>query len=104
MLASDPMAQFARWLAEAGERGVPQPTAMVLATTSADDDGGAPRARTVLLKDHGPDGFTFYTNRTSRKGRDLADACRGLCRLPLVRDGPPGHRGGPRAAAVPGRQ
>jgi pyridoxamine 5'-phosphate oxidase len=72
MLASDPMAQFAQWLAEAGARGVPQPTAMVLATTSADDDGGAPRARTVLLKDHGPDGFTFYTNRTSRKGRDLA--------------------------------
>jgi pyridoxamine 5'-phosphate oxidase len=70
MLASDPMAQFAQWLAEAGARGVPQPTAMVLATSSADGDG--PRARTVLLKDHGPDGFTFYTNRTSRKGRDLA--------------------------------
>jgi pyridoxamine 5'-phosphate oxidase len=26
----------------------------------------------VLLKEHGPDGFTFYTNRTSRKGQDLA--------------------------------
>jgi pyridoxamine 5'-phosphate oxidase len=71
MLASNPMTQFAQWLAEAGARGVPQPTAMVLATTSADHDGG-PRARTVLLKGHGPDGFTFYTNRTSRKGRDLA--------------------------------
>ncbi len=41
---------------------------MVLATTSAE---GRPRARTVLMKAHGPEGFTFYTNRTSRKGQDL---------------------------------
>jgi pyridoxamine 5'-phosphate oxidase len=67
-LAGDPMTQFARWLAQARERGIPEPTAMVLATTSA---GGRPRARTVLLKAHGPEGFTFYTNRTSRKGQDL---------------------------------
>lgn len=69
ILASDPMAQFARWLADAQERGIPEPTAMVLATVSAQ---GRPRARTVLLKAHGRAGFTFYTNRTSRKGRDLA--------------------------------
>jgi pyridoxamine 5'-phosphate oxidase len=69
ILASDPMAQFARWLAAAQERGIPEPTAMVLATVSAQ---GRPRARTVLLKAHDPAGFTFYTNRTSRKGRDLA--------------------------------
>ena len=67
-LAGDPMTQFAGWLAQAQERGIPEPTAMVLATTSA---GGRPRARTVLLKAHGPEGFTFYTNRTSRKGQDL---------------------------------
>jgi pyridoxamine 5'-phosphate oxidase len=67
-MAGDPMTQFAGWLAQAQERGIPEPTAMVLATTSA---GGRPRARTVLLKAHGPEGFTFYTNRTSRKGQDL---------------------------------
>ena len=67
-LAGDPMTQFAGWLAQAQERGIPEPTAMVLATTSA---GGRPRARAVLLKAHGPEGFTFYTNRTSRKGQDL---------------------------------
>jgi pyridoxamine 5'-phosphate oxidase len=67
-LAGDPMTQFAGWMAQARERGIPEPTAMVLATTSA---AGRPRARTVLLKEHGPDGFTFYTNRTSRKGQDL---------------------------------
>ena len=67
-LAGDPMTQFAGWLVQAQERGIPEPTAMVLATTSA---GGRPRARSVLLKAHGPEGFTFYTNRTSRKGQDL---------------------------------
>jgi pyridoxamine 5'-phosphate oxidase len=67
-MAGDPMTQFAGWLARAQEQGIPEPTAMVLATTSAED---RPRARTVLLKAHGPEGFTFYTNRTSRKGQDL---------------------------------
>jgi len=67
-MAGDPMTQFAGWLARAQELDIPEPTAMVLATTSAQ---GRPRARTVLLKAHGPGGFTFYTNRTSRKGRDL---------------------------------
>ena len=68
MMADDPMAQFAVWISEAEARGVPEPTAMVLATTSAD---GRPRARTVLLKAHDQAGFTFYSNWTSRKGRDL---------------------------------
>ena len=68
-MAGDPMAQFARWMADAEALGLPEPTAMVLATVSAE---GRPRARTVLLKAHGQAGFTFYSNRTSRKGRDLA--------------------------------
>ncbi len=67
-MAGDPMTQFAGWLAQARRHGLPEPTAMVLATTSA---ASRPRARTVLLKAHGGDGFTFYTNRTSRKGQDL---------------------------------
>ena len=67
-MAGDPMTQFAGWMAQAHERGIPEPTAMVLATTSAE---GRPRARTVLLKEHGRAGLTFYTNRTSRKGQDL---------------------------------
>jgi pyridoxamine 5'-phosphate oxidase len=69
MMAADPMAQFAHWMSEAEASGLPEPTAMVLATTSAD---GRARARTVLLKSHDQAGFTFYSNRTSRKGRDLA--------------------------------
>ena len=50
--------------------GLPEPTAMVLSTVSADL---RPRARMVLLKASGVTGFTFYTNRTSRKGSDLAE-------------------------------
>jgi pyridoxamine 5'-phosphate oxidase len=68
-MAGDPMTQFALWMSQAELAGVPEPTAMVLATVSA---AGQPRARTVLLKGHDQTGFTFYTNRTSRKGRDLA--------------------------------
>ena len=67
-MAGDPMTQFAGWLAQAQERGIPEPTGMVLATTSVE---GRPRARTVLLKGHDQAGFTFYSNRTSRKGREL---------------------------------
>jgi pyridoxamine 5'-phosphate oxidase len=67
-MADNPMEQFARWMADAAEV-LPEPTAMVLATVSAQ---GLPRARTVLLKHHGQRGFTFYTNMTSRKGQDLA--------------------------------
>jgi pyridoxamine 5'-phosphate oxidase len=67
-MAADPVTQFSRWLAGAAAAGLAEPTAMVLATASPD---GVPRARTVLLKGYGPDGFVFYTNKTSRKGREL---------------------------------
>lgn len=68
-LAADPVVQFSDWLAAAATAGLPEPNAMVLSTVSAQ---GRPRSRTVLLKSHGEDGFVFYTNRTSGKGRDLA--------------------------------
>jgi pyridoxamine 5'-phosphate oxidase len=69
MLDGDPVAQFSAWLADAAAAGLPEHNAMALATVSA---SGQPRARTVLLKSHDADGFVFYTNRTSRKGTDLA--------------------------------
>src|SRR5665213_153208 len=68
-LAVDPMTQFALWLAEVVELGVPEPNAMVLSTADAD---GQPSSRHVLLKGVGPDGFVFFTNYGSRKGRELA--------------------------------
>ncbi len=69
MLAADPVGQFDRWLNDAVAFGMPEPTAMILATVSG---AGEPLARTVLLKGHDAEGFRFFTNRTSRKGSDLA--------------------------------
>jgi pyridoxamine 5'-phosphate oxidase len=69
-LLPDPMAQFRRWLDEARAAGVPLPEAMTLATAGAD---GLPSARMVLLKGAEEDGFRFFTNTESRKGRDLAE-------------------------------
>ncbi len=69
MLAADPVTQFSGWLAEAIAAGLPEANGMVLSTVTGD---GRPRARSVLLKSHGPDGFVFYTNHTSDKGQDLA--------------------------------
>jgi pyridoxamine 5'-phosphate oxidase len=79
MLADDPLAQFARWMADVVAAALPEPTAMVLATVSA---SGSPRARMVLLKGYDSGGFTFYTNRTSRKGSDLAEVPRACLLFP----------------------
>jgi len=65
----DPVAQFRLWFDAAVAAKVPEPNAMTLATVDAD---GRPAARIVLLKDADADGFTFYTNYLSRKGRELA--------------------------------
>lgn len=61
--------QLERWLSDATAGGVPEPTAMVLATADA---AGVPSGRTVLLKDLSADGLVFYTNLGSRKGLDIA--------------------------------
>src|SRR5437870_4110920 len=56
---------------------LPEPTAFTLATV---DEAGMPSARIVLLKDVDEDGFVFYTNVQSRKGRELlATARAALC-------------------------
>lgn len=66
---SDPIALFRRWLAAATEREPNDPTAMALATVSAD---GQPSLRMVLLKGVDENGFVFYTNLESQKARELA--------------------------------
>lgn len=65
----DPIAVFDRWFAQARASEPNDANAMALATASA---SGAPSVRMVLLKGHGPDGFVFYTNSHSRKGREIA--------------------------------
>lgn len=69
-LLADPVAQFLSWLGDAEAAGVALANAMALATTGAD---GQPTVRHVLLRAADERGFAFYTNRDSRKGRDLAE-------------------------------
>lgn len=67
--SDDPFELFARWFAEATASEPDNPDAMTLATADA---AGRPSARMVLLKAHDRQGFVFYTNLESRKGRELA--------------------------------
>ncbi|MGD9958176.1 pyridoxamine 5'-phosphate oxidase [Nocardioides sp.] len=69
-LLEDPYAMFSRWYDDAAAAGIYEPNSMVVATASAD---GAPSARFVLLKGISSDGFVFFTNLDSAKGRDLAE-------------------------------
>ena len=64
----DPFALFAAWLEEAGQKEPNDPNAMALATVGED---GLPSLRMVLLKGYDAEGFVFYTNLESRKGRQL---------------------------------
>lgn len=67
---SNPILQFEKWFADAHNAGIREPNAMTLATVGP---GGMPSARTVLLKEVSEQGFVFYTNYESRKGRELAN-------------------------------
>lgn len=66
---TDPYALFTEWFEAARRFPVAQPEAMTLATVDAD---GMPDARTVLMRGVDAQGFRFYTNYTSAKGRALA--------------------------------
>ena len=68
-LDHDPIRQFSAWFEEARAAGVRFPETMTLATATPE---GRPSARMVLLKGADERGFAFYTNRESRKGRELA--------------------------------
>uniref|UniRef100_A0A8D2DEQ4 Pyridoxine-5'-phosphate oxidase n=1 Tax=Sciurus vulgaris TaxID=55149 RepID=A0A8D2DEQ4_SCIVU len=65
----DPMKQFASWFEEAVQcPDIGEANAMCLATCTRD---GKPSARMLLLKGFGKDGFRFFTNYESRKGKEL---------------------------------
>jgi pyridoxamine 5'-phosphate oxidase len=73
-VAAEPIAQFRAWFDEAVRADLLDVNAMTLATADAH---GRPDARTVLLKDVDADGFVFFTNYDSAKGRQLAANPRG---------------------------
>lgn len=68
-LDTDPFKQFEKWMQQAIDLEFSDPTAMTVATVSAD---GQPSQRIVLLKQFDARGFVFYTNYSSRKAKELA--------------------------------
>lgn len=68
-LPADPFTLFEKWLNEAVEAKVEEPTAVLVGTVSPE---GTPSTRTVLLKALRKGQFVFYTNYDSRKGSHLA--------------------------------
>lgn len=66
----DPIEQFVQWMEEAAEGEPSNHNACALATA---DGRGRPSVRMVLLKGVDDDGFVFYTNLGSRKGRELSE-------------------------------
>ena len=69
-LPEDPIEQFRKWFDEIQQSPQDEPTAMILATASAD---AHPTARTVLLKNFDARGFVFFTNYGSAKARQIAE-------------------------------
>jgi len=65
----NPFLQFEKWFKEALNAEVIEPNAMTIATASTN---GVPTARIVLLKEFTLEGFVFYTNYNSNKGKELA--------------------------------
>ncbi|MDO4640217.1 MAG: pyridoxamine 5'-phosphate oxidase [Neisseria sp.] len=66
---TSPIVQFEKWLGEAMSAAVHEPTAVNVATVRED---GRPSNRVVLLKEVNPQGFVFFTNYLSQKGRAIA--------------------------------
>jgi pyridoxamine 5'-phosphate oxidase len=68
-MTTDPLRQFAAWLSDAEAAGLPLASAFALATA---EPAGTPSVRMLLLRGFDVDGLRFFTNRESRKGRELA--------------------------------
>lgn len=68
LLSEEIISEFNRFYKDARVAGEQEPTAMVLATS---DGAGLVTSRTVLLKALDENGFVFFTNTHSNKGRQL---------------------------------
>ena len=65
---TNPLSLFEEWFEEAKKSEINDPNAMNLATISND---GKPSSRIVLLKSYSDQGFVFYTNSKSKKGKSI---------------------------------
>lgn len=69
-LDADPLEMFSKWFNDALCADLLEPTAMMLSTV---DEDRTPNCRVVLLKHYDENGFVFYTNYNSSKGREMAN-------------------------------
>lgn len=70
VLHSEPFEKFSQLLEQACNKPeIVEPTAMCLSTV---DENNHPSSRMILLKKFDERGFCFFTNLTSRKGKELA--------------------------------
>lgn len=70
-LSPSPIVQFNRWFQHANENGVTEPEAMTISTVAIENGVARPSSRVVLLKQVDEQGFLFFSNYSSRKGREL---------------------------------
>tara|TARA_Y100001936_G_scaffold203367_1_gene206376 strand:- start:311 stop:937 length:627 start_codon:yes stop_codon:yes gene_type:complete len=66
----DPFILFEKWFAEAKKKEINDPNALALGTSSKE---GIPSVRMVLLKGFDKNGFVFYTNLNSQKGKEIKE-------------------------------
>lgn len=69
-ISPNPYEQFGWWLEDATDDGILEPNAMTLSTATKE---GKPSSRIVLLKAFSEEGFIFYTNYHSRKGKEISE-------------------------------
>lgn len=69
-VSKDPFKQFEKWFQDVLKSGFLEPNAMTLATATK---AGKPSARIVLLKGIHDNGFVFYTNYISKKGKEIEE-------------------------------
>jgi len=69
-VAKDAIEQFTRWWQDAINSEITEVNAMTLATANKE---GQPDARIVLLKDYNENGFVFFTNYNSHKGKEIEE-------------------------------
>ena len=69
-VGADPILQFTKWWDDAVKSEIAEINAMTLATASPT---GVPAARIVLLKDYSAEGFVFFSNYESHKGKELRE-------------------------------
>jgi len=70
IIDKNPFKQFSKWFNQAADSEIIEPTAMMVATANKK---GIPSLRTVLLKAFDLEGFIFFTNYKSGKGKELSE-------------------------------